>query len=154
MVVGDDDQSIYGWRGADIRNILDFEESFPAAVTVRLERNYRSTERILEAANHVIAENVNRKGKTLRTERVGGEPITIVESFDENDEGRWIVEEIETRVRDTPTWSYSSAAVLSVMAATGCRHVPVVDLDEKLVGIVGPLRVTTFLQDHYDNLAE
>jgi len=112
MVVGDDDQSIYGWRGADIRNILDFEESFPTAVTVRLERNYRSTERILEAANHVIAENVNRKGKTLRTERIGGEPISIVESFDENDEGRWIVEEIETRVRDTPTLSYSSVAVL------------------------------------------
>jgi DNA helicase-2/ATP-dependent DNA helicase PcrA len=112
MVVGDDDQSIYGWRGADIRNILDFEESFPTASTVRLERNYRSTERILEAANHVIAENVNRKGKTLRTERVGGEPITIVESFDENDEGRWIVEEIETRVRDMPLLSYSSVAVL------------------------------------------
>lgn len=112
MVVGDDDQSIYGWRGADIRNILDFEDSFPAATTVRLERNYRSTERILEAANHVIAENVNRKGKTLRTERVGGDPITILEAFDENDEARWIVEEVETRIRETPGLSYSSVAVL------------------------------------------
>jgi DNA helicase-2/ATP-dependent DNA helicase PcrA len=112
MVVGDDDQSIYGWRGADIRNILDFENSFPSARIVRLEQNYRSTERILDAANHVIAENVNRKGKTLRTERTGGDLISIVESFDENDEARWIVEEISTRIRETPGLSYSSAAVL------------------------------------------
>lgn len=113
MVVGDDDQSIYGWRGADIRNILDFEDSFPSARTVRLERNYRSTQTILDAANHVIAENVNRKGKTLRTERVGGEPITLLESFDENDEARWIVDEIEARMRGgTPGLTYSSVAVL------------------------------------------
>lgn len=112
MVVGDDDQSIYGWRGADIRNILDFEDSFPTARTVRLERNYRSTERILDAANRVIEENVNRKGKTLRTERVGGEPLTLAECFDENDEARWIVGEIETRIRETPRLGYSSVAVL------------------------------------------
>ena len=112
MVVGDDDQSIYGWRGADIRNILDFEDAFPSAVTVRLEQNYRSSEKILDAANHVIAENLNRKGKTLRTERVGGELLTILEAFDENDEARWIVGEIETRVRETPGSSYSSTAVL------------------------------------------
>jgi len=112
MVVGDDDQSIYGWRGADIRNILDFEKAFPAARTVRLEQNYRSTQRILEAANVVISENLNRKGKTLRTERVGGEPISLVESFDENDEARWIVGEIEARIRDRPLLTYSSVAVL------------------------------------------
>jgi len=112
MVVGDDDQSIYGWRGADIRNILDFEGSFPTARTVRLERNYRSTQLILDAANHVIAENVNRKGKTLTTERVGGERITIAEAFDEGDEARWIVQEIEARLRDAPGLSYSSVAVL------------------------------------------
>jgi DNA helicase II / ATP-dependent DNA helicase PcrA len=112
MVVGDDDQSIYGWRGADIRNILDFESAFPSARVVRLERNYRSTQRILDAANLVIAENVNRKGKTLRTERAGGEPITLLEAFDENDEARWIVDEIETRMRETPGLSYSSVAVL------------------------------------------
>lgn len=112
MVVGDDDQSIYGWRGADIRNILEFEESFPSARIVRLERNYRSTQRILDAANHVIAENVNRKGKTLRTERLDGENLSLVECFDENDEARWIVDEIESRMRETPGLSYASLAVL------------------------------------------
>ncbi len=112
LMVVDDDQSIYGWRGADIRNILDFEDGFPGARTVRLERNYRSTQAILDAANHVIAENVDRKGKTLRTERTGGEPITVVETFDETDESRWIVSDLETRVRDTPTWSYRDSAVL------------------------------------------
>ncbi|MDF2695685.1 MAG: pcrA [Labilithrix sp.] len=112
MVVGDDDQSIYRWRGADIRNILDFEKAFSGAHVVRLERNYRSTQRILDAANRVIAQNVERKGKTLFTERVGGEPVTLLEAFDETDEARWIVEEIETRVRDIPTLSYRSVAVL------------------------------------------
>ena len=112
MVVGDDDQSIYRWRGADIRNILDFEEGFPGARVVRLERNYRSTERILEAANHVIAENVHRKGKTLRTERTGGEPITVLEAFDETDEAHWIVADLQARIADVPTWSGRSVAVL------------------------------------------
>ena len=112
MVVGDDDQSIYGWRGADIKNILDFEQSFATARIVRLERNYRSTQRILDAANHVIAENVNRKGKTLRTERVDGESLSLTECFDENDEAQWIVGEIESRMRETPGMSYSAAAVL------------------------------------------
>jgi DNA helicase-2/ATP-dependent DNA helicase PcrA len=112
MVVGDDDQSIYGWRGADIRNILEFEEGFPGARIVRLERNYRSTQAILDAANHVIAENVERKGKTLTTERIGGEPITIAETFDEVDEARWIVGDLQTRIRDTPAWSHRACAVL------------------------------------------
>jgi DNA helicase-2/ATP-dependent DNA helicase PcrA len=112
MVVGDDDQSIYGWRGADIKNILDFEKAFPGTRIVRLERNYRSSQRILDAANRVISENVNRKGKTLRTEREGGEPITLLEALDENDEARWIVEEMESRVQAAPGRAYSEMAVL------------------------------------------
>ncbi|MDP2958562.1 MAG: UvrD-helicase domain-containing protein [Longimicrobiales bacterium] len=112
MVVGDDDQSIYGWRGADIRNILDFEETFAGARVVRLERNYRSTATILDAANAVIAENVNRKGKTLRTERVGGETITLVECFDENDEARWIVGDLKARFQDNSSLRYRSFSVL------------------------------------------
>ena len=102
MVVGDDDQSIYGWRGADVRNILDFETTFPGAHVVRLERNYRSTRVILEAANRVIAENRNRKGKTLRTEREGGEMLSLVECADETDEARTVVDVIRTR-RDADT---------------------------------------------------
>ncbi len=102
MVVGDDDQSIYGWRGADIRNILDFESDFPDARVIRLERNYRSTARILEAANIVIAENKRRKGKTLRTDAGPGEPITLVEAADERDEADWIIDEIEARLADNP----------------------------------------------------
>lgn len=113
MVVGDDDQSIYGWRGADVRNILDFESTWPGSMVVRLERNYRSTAVILEAANQVISENVNRKGKTLRTDREGGEKITQVECFDENDEARVVVDEIARRYRDGPALhNYRDFAIL------------------------------------------
>ncbi len=102
MVVGDDDQSIYGWRGADIRNILDFEAHFPDTRTVRLEQNYRSTARILEVANRVIEENTRRKGKTLRTEAELGEPATLVEAADERDEADWIASEVEARLGQDP----------------------------------------------------
>ncbi|CAN5248887.1 DNA helicase PcrA [soil metagenome] len=98
FVVGDDDQSIYGWRGADIRNILDFEQDFAGARTVRLEQNYRSTRTILDAANRVIAQNVRRKGKTLHTDADAGEPVTLVEAADERDEADWIAGEIRTRL--------------------------------------------------------
>ena len=112
MVVGDDDQSIYGWRGADIRNILDFETAFSGAHTVRLEQNYRSTEVILSAANAVIAENVDRKGKTLRTDRMGGERITLVTTSGETDEARWIADQIEAFVSEGPGRPYREMSIL------------------------------------------
>ena len=112
MVVGDDDQSIYGWRGADIRNILDFEKSFPGARVVRLEQNYRSTPVILDAANRVIRENCDRKEKTLRTDRTGGAPVTCLEAGDEGDEARWIVEEIERRMLSHAEYDHRDFAVL------------------------------------------
>src|SRR5213075_1104804 len=83
VVVGDDDQSIYGWRGADIRNILDFEKEFTPAKMVRLEENYRSTPDILEVANAAITPNLGRKGKTLRPTRPAGEAVTLVAALDE-----------------------------------------------------------------------
>ncbi|UCF77672.1 MAG: UvrD-helicase domain-containing protein [Candidatus Eiseniibacteriota bacterium] len=93
-VVGDDDQSIYGWRGADIRNILEFEESFPEAKTIRLEQNYRSTGLILEAANSVIKCNKGRKGKTLRTANEYGENIGLLLLGSEEEEAEAVAEEI------------------------------------------------------------
>ena len=97
MVVGDDDQSIYSWRGADIRNILEFEADYPEAHVVKLEENYRSSGNILAAANAVIANNRNRKAKQLRATRGAGEPISVYLAADERDEGRWIAGEIEIR---------------------------------------------------------
>jgi DNA helicase-2/ATP-dependent DNA helicase PcrA len=93
--VGDDDQSIYGWRGAEVDNILRFEHDFPGATVVRLERNYRSTGHILAAASHLIAHNEGRLGKTLRTEDVPGEKVTITGAWDSEEEARLIGEEIE-----------------------------------------------------------
>jgi DNA helicase-2/ATP-dependent DNA helicase PcrA len=93
--VGDDDQSIYGWRGAEVDNILRFEHDFPGAKVVRLERNYRSTGHILAAASHLIAHNEGRLGKTLRTEDVDGEKVTVTGSWDSEEEARAIGEEIE-----------------------------------------------------------
>jgi DNA helicase-2/ATP-dependent DNA helicase PcrA len=93
--VGDDDQSIYGWRGAEVDNILRFEHDFPGAKVIRLERNYRSTGHILAAASHLIAHNEGRLGKTLRTEDIDGEKVTVTGSWDSEEEARGIGEEIE-----------------------------------------------------------
>lgn len=93
-VVGDDAQSVYGWRGADIKNILDFEKDYPATVTVFLEQNYRSTQTILNASNAVIAKNTSQKEKVLWTENQKGEKICIAEVENEEAEGKYIVEHI------------------------------------------------------------
>jgi len=97
-VVGDDAQSIYGFRGADIRNLLDFEDTFPDAHVVKLEQNYRSTQTILSAANAVIAHNRDQKQKSLWTNQGDGEPIRIRELDDEHAEARYVVGEIERLV--------------------------------------------------------
>jgi DNA helicase-2/ATP-dependent DNA helicase PcrA len=93
-VVGDDDQSIYGWRGADIRNILDFSKDFPSAAVVRLEENYRSVPPILDFANVIIGVNSQRMGKTLRPTLTGGEPVAMIRTLDERDEADWVVTEM------------------------------------------------------------
>lgn len=109
MVVGDDDQSIYSWRGADISNILDFEKDFKRAKVVKLEQNYRSTGHILGAANAVVRNNSQRKDKRLFTDLGDGEKIQAYQASDERDEGRWIAAEIE-KLRATGM-SYDDMAV-------------------------------------------
>jgi DNA helicase-2/ATP-dependent DNA helicase PcrA len=109
--VGDDDQSIYGWRGADVRNMQDFLKDFPGAKLIRLEENYRSTQVVLDAANGVIAENTGRIGKTLTTRRRGGESVTLVAAADERDEAEWVVRELQKRSA-AADWQYREMAVL------------------------------------------
>jgi DNA helicase-2/ATP-dependent DNA helicase PcrA len=99
--VGDDDQSIYGWRGAEVGNILRFEKDFPGAVVVRLEQNYRSTGHILAAASGIIAKNAGRLGKTLWTAGELGEKVRLIGHWDGEEEARWIGEEIEAIQRGT-----------------------------------------------------
>ena len=99
--VGDDDQSIYGWRGAEVGNILRFEKDFPGAHVVRLEQNYRSTPHILGAASGVIAANKGRLGKTLWTDKNDGEKVRLIGHWDGEEEARWIGEEVEAMQRGT-----------------------------------------------------
>lgn len=100
MVVGDDDQSIYGWRGARIENIQQFSSDFADAETIRLEQNYRSTAGILKAANALIANNQGRLGKELWTDGEDGEPLGLYAAFNEHDEARYVVESIESALKD------------------------------------------------------
>jgi DNA helicase-2/ATP-dependent DNA helicase PcrA len=100
FVVGDDSQSIYGFRAAEVRNILDFERDFPEATTVKLEQNYRSTGNILGAANGLIAHNRDRLEKNLWTEEGAGDPVTIAELQDEHEEARWVAGEIDRLVTE------------------------------------------------------
>lgn len=109
-VVGDDDQSIYKFRGADIRNILDFEQIFHEAKVVRLEQNYRSTQNILDAANEVIKNNYGRKGKSLWTDKGEGEKILVYKAANEHDEASYIADRMSALSRDG--YSYSDMAVL------------------------------------------
>jgi DNA helicase-2/ATP-dependent DNA helicase PcrA len=111
FAVGDDDQSIYGWRGAEVKNMRQFQSDFPAARVVRLEENYRSTQLILDAANAAIARNASRLGKTLRTRRSGGESVTVVAAADERDEAEWIARELAKRSAGGE-WPLESMAVL------------------------------------------
>lgn len=109
-VVGDDDQSIYGWRGADIRNILEFEKDYPDARAIKLEQNYRSTQRILAVANAVIAHNRNRKPKQLWTSNLIGEPVYHYQAVDERDEARFVLAMVE-QLRQTEEMRYQDCAV-------------------------------------------
>ena len=95
-VVGDEDQSIYSWRGADIQNILDFEHDFPGARVLRLEENYRSSQGILDAASALVAHNEKRKGKTLRAVKAAGEPVRLHQAGDEYQEAQWVVSRISS----------------------------------------------------------
>jgi DNA helicase II / ATP-dependent DNA helicase PcrA len=112
LVVGDDDQSIYGWRGADVRNILDFERDFPTARVVRLEDNYRSTPQVLDLANAVISANTARRGKTLRATLPAGDMVTQVATLDERDEAEFVAEEIVTLSSGARAIDYREVAVL------------------------------------------
>ncbi len=109
-VVGDDDQSIYGWRGADISNILSFERDYPDCAVVKLEENYRSTQSILKAAGEVIDKNTARKGKRLWTQREAGEKLTYFEAVDETQEAALICQMIR-RLRASAGWDYRDVAI-------------------------------------------
>jgi len=111
-VVGDDDQSVFSWRGADVRNILDFERDYPSATVVKLEQNYRSTQRILDSAHSVVRHNVARKEKRLWTDRKGGEPVVVVQAHDEHHEAETIAREIERLRRSGDVTSARDVAVL------------------------------------------
>ncbi|MCC6918388.1 MAG: UvrD-helicase domain-containing protein [Alphaproteobacteria bacterium] len=131
--VGDDDQSIYAWRGAEVENILKFERDYPGAKIIRLEQNYRSTPEILDAASHIIKENRSRHGKTLHTEAEAGSRVTVLSVWDAEEEAREIGSELETLQRRGER--LASAAIL-VRAAHQMR-----EFEERFVAIGLPYRV-------------
>ena len=110
-VVGDDDQCIYQWRGADIRNILDFEKDYPEAKVIKLEQNYRSKGNILEAANVVIVNNTNRKDKELRTEQEAGDKIKVYRAYSDSDEGDFVATNIK-EIKEAEDRDYKDFAIL------------------------------------------
>lgn len=131
--VGDDDQSIYGWRGAEVDNILRFEHDFPGATVVRLERNYRSTGHILSAASHLIAFNQGRLGKTLHTQDEPGEKVTVTGAWDSGEEARAIGEEIEAL--------HANRHALSQIAVLVRVSAQMREIEERFVQLGLPYRV-------------
>jgi DNA helicase II / ATP-dependent DNA helicase PcrA len=131
--VGDDDQSIYSWRGAEIGNILRFERDFPGAQIIRLEQNYRSTPRILAAASALIAKNEGRLGKTLWTELNEGEPIVLRGLWDAEEEARWVGDEIESRQRHGET-----LAEIAILVRAGFQTR---EFEERFITLGLPYRV-------------
>ena len=111
-VVGDDDQSVFSWRGADVRNILDFERDYPNATVVKLEQNYRSTQRILDAAHSVVRHNAARKEKKLWTDKRGGNAVIVIEAYDQHHEAELIAREIEKLRREGAVGGAKDVAVL------------------------------------------
>jgi DNA helicase-2/ATP-dependent DNA helicase PcrA len=111
-VVGDDDQSVFSWRGADLRNILDFERDFPKTTVVKLEQNYRSTQRILDAAHSIVRNNSSRKEKRLWTDRAGGEDVVVLEAYDEHHEAETIAREVEKLRREGEATGPRDVAIL------------------------------------------
>ncbi len=112
FVVGDDFQGIYGWRGADIQNILSFEKDYPEAKVILLEQNYRSTQNILKAANEIIAKNEGQKKKKLWTENIAGEKIQLFYATDEKNEAEFIVQEVKKMREQNPAFSAKEVAIL------------------------------------------
>jgi DNA helicase-2/ATP-dependent DNA helicase PcrA len=111
-VVGDEDQSIYGWRGADIKNILDFERDYPGGHVVKLEQNYRSTQIIVESASELISHNKQRKGKTLFSEQEVGDPVVRIQCPDDRFEAEVIVKEIAKLIQENPEYSLTDFAII------------------------------------------
>lgn len=139
-VVGDDWQSIYGWRGADIRNILDFEKDYPEANIIRLEQNYRSTQNILDASHEVISKNPNQKEKRLWTKKKQGTKPIIYEAFDEEDEARFVIREIKKIVSKNTKLSLNDFVVLYRVNAQS-RALEEVFMEERIpYRIIGGVR--------------